>query len=252
MNNLDPDNPEPLYRQLSSHLINQIKAGEHKPGDKLPSIRELSKMYQVSDITVRSAMEVLRQEEYVYSVQGQGYFLAQRVIRKLMPTTEGFSENVEKEGLTPSSIVLIAEIERAGSELGRQFGISPDSEIVVLERVRLGDGTPLCVQISHLPHSMCPGLLEYDFSRQSLYRVLREEYKIRMGKSRYTIQAGLAGERELHHLNLKDPSAVLWVRHWAYTPSGKLFEYGKTAYRSDRYQIKSNINEYELIPESSS
>lgn len=252
MKKLDPSNPEPLYRQLSSQLINQIKSGEHKPGDKLPSIRELSKINQVSDITVRSALEILRQKEYIYSVQGKGNFLAKHVIRKLMPTTEGFSENVEKEGLTPSSIVLRAEIERAGSELGRQFGIAPDSELAVLERVRLGDGIPLCVQISYLPHSMCPGLLEFDFSRRSLYRVLREKYKIRMGKSRYTVQAGLAGERELHNLNLKEPSAVLWVRHWAYTPSGKLFEDGKNAYRSDRYQIISNINKYELIPESSS
>jgi len=174
------------------------------------------------------------------------------VIRKRMPTTEGFSEIIEKEGLKPSSIVLRAEMKRAGSELGRRFGIASDSEVVVLERVRLGNGVPFCVQVSYLPHVICPGILEYDFSRLSLYSVLREDYQIHMGKSQYTIQAGLAEERELHHLNLQAPVAVLWVQHWAYTPAGKLFEDGRTAYRSDRFQINSNINEYELIPESAS
>lgn len=247
---LKSDAPKPLYQQLATKLTNQIRSKEYKAGDKLPSIRELADMYQVSNITVRRAMDLLRQNQYIYSVQGKGYFVTQsQMIKKYMPTQEGFTESVQKEGLTPSSIVLRAELQQAGSQMGRKFGIGPDSEVVVLERVRLADGVPLCIQVIYLPHELCRGILEYDFSHRSLYQTLREKYHIHMGKSQYTIQAELAGERELHHLNLEPPAAILWVQHWSYTSSGQLFEDGKTAYRTDRFQIHSPINEYELIRE---
>jgi GntR family transcriptional regulator len=252
MKSLEPDTPEHLYQQLATRLASEIKAQRHRPGCKLPSIRELADLHGVSDITVRRALEELRQAEIVYSVQGKGYFVTERVISKTMPTVDGFSDSVEREGLTASSIVIRAELQAARSELTNRLGIDPHSEVVLLERVRLADGVPLCIQVSYLPHSLCPGVLEHDFSTLSLYRVLRQEYQIRMGKSRYTVQAALAEDRELHYLKLHAPAAVLWVTHWAYTPSGMLYEYGKTAYRADRYRVTSNLTECELIPDTGS
>jgi DNA-binding GntR family transcriptional regulator len=70
-----------------------------------------------------------------------------------------------------------------------------------------------------------------------------------MAKSKYSIQASLASSREIEHLNLESPAAILWVFHWAFAPTGQLFEYGESAYRADCFQINSSINEYEIISE---
>jgi len=247
---LNPTSSDPLYMQLARRLISQINTEELESGEKLPSIRELAKHYQVSNITVIRALDELRQHRYLYSVHGKGYFVSQhQIIQKYMPTQDGFSDMAEKEGLTPSSIVLRKEIQIAGEKLGVEFGIAPESELVILERVRLIDGFPLCVQVSYLPHELCYGILNYDFKDFSLYQVLREHYQVYMAKSHYTIQAGLAEERELIHLNLQSPAALLWVQHWAFNRSGRLFEYGITAYRADCFQINSPINEYEITNE---
>jgi DNA-binding GntR family transcriptional regulator len=45
------------------------------------------------------------------------------------------------------------------------------------------------------------------------------------------------------------PAAILWIQHWAFDSSGRLFEYGNSAYRADCFQIKSPINEYEITSE---
>lgn len=249
-NKLNPDSSLPLYRQLTKNLIEKIDSKEFKQGGKIPSIRELAKQYDVSNITVVRALEELRQHQYIYSIQGKGNFVSHhRIIQKYMPTQDGFSDMAEKEGYTPSSIVLRKKVQKAGPQIGEVLGISKEDEIVLLERVRLIDGFPLCVQVSYLPHELCLDILIYDFKRFSLYQILREKYRINMAKSQYTIQAGLAQQRELKHLQLHAPAAILLVRHWAFAATGRLFEFGETVYRADCFQINSPINEYEIISE---
>ncbi|MBN1267199.1 MAG: GntR family transcriptional regulator [Anaerolineales bacterium] len=240
------DAPEPLYSQLARELAEQMKAGVLNAGDKLPSIRDLELNYNVSSITVRKALEELRQADLVFSVPGKGSFVSKRLIRQVLPTSEGFTDMMEKNGVAASSIVHRADIQYAGDELGRMFGIRHDAEVVLLERVRMGDDTPFCFQQVFLPHVLCPGILDFDFRTSSLYNILEREYGLRMGKSRHVIQARLAEEGELLHLNLTPPSPVLQVEHWSYTASGQLFEDGKTTYRADLYQISSTMHEYEL------
>jgi DNA-binding GntR family transcriptional regulator len=250
MEKLDPNSHDPLYRQLARKLINQIKSDTYLAGQKIPSIRQLSQDYDVSTITVVRALDELRKHQYIYSVQGKGNFVAHhKIIRKYLPTQDGFTDMAEKVGLKPSSIVLRKEIQPAGSQMGKEFGMDPESEMVILERIRLLDGFPICIQVSYLPHELSYGILEYDFSAYSLYQVLREYFHIFMAKSQYNIQAGLAEERELKYLDLQMPAAILWIQHWAFDSSGRLFEYGNSAYRADCFQIKSPINEYEITSE---
>ena len=250
MKKLDPNSAMPLYRQLTKDLIDKIDSNAYQSGDKIPSIRRLAKQYQVSNITVIRALEELRQHRYIYSIQGKGYYIAgHQIIHKYMPTQDGFSDLAEKEDAVPSSTVLRKEIQQADPKLSEMLGVEEGEEIVLLERIRRMDGFPLCLQVSYLPHELCPDLLNYDFEHFSLYHVLRENYHLRMAKSQYTIQAGLAEAREIKHLNLDSPAAILWVRHWAFNVPGRLFEYGESAYRADCFQINSPVNDYEIISE---
>ena len=250
--NLDPDSSSPLYRQLTQKIVQKIESKVYKLGDKIPSIRKLANQYQISNITVIRALEELRQHQYIYSVPGKGYFVSHHhIIQKYMPSQDGFSDMAEKEGAIPSSTVLRKEIQPSTNQQGNLFGVDTDSEIVILERIRRIDGFPLCTQISYLPHELCHGIVNYDFSQYSLYHILREIYHLTMAKSKYTIQACLAESRTLEHLHLEAPAAVLCIQHWAFAPSGRLFEYGESVYRGDCFQINSPINEYEIISEIS-
>ena len=71
--------PEPLYRQLKSLLLHQIESGELRPGDMLPSLRQLCREYGVSLITVRRALQELVSEGRLQSQQGIGTFVTDRV-----------------------------------------------------------------------------------------------------------------------------------------------------------------------------
>ena len=70
--------PTPLYLQLKTILQRQIDSGELRPGDMLPSLRQLCQQYEVSSITVRRALQELVNEGRLQSQQGIGTFVTAR------------------------------------------------------------------------------------------------------------------------------------------------------------------------------
>ena len=66
------------YQEISDHLIEQIKSGQLKKGDKLPSIRLLSKSYHCSKDTVQKALLDLSYQMYIYAVPKSGYYVLEQ------------------------------------------------------------------------------------------------------------------------------------------------------------------------------
>ena len=75
---IDPDDREPVYRQLAEILRAQIESGEIPPRRALPSKRLLVQRFGVSTRTVDSAMAVLRAEGLIASEAGKGLFVTDR------------------------------------------------------------------------------------------------------------------------------------------------------------------------------
>ena len=75
---IDPDDREPVYRQLAEILRGQILSGEIPPRRALPSKRLLVQRYEVSTRTIDSAMAVLRSEGLIATEAGKGLFVTDR------------------------------------------------------------------------------------------------------------------------------------------------------------------------------
>jgi len=59
---MDKEYPVPLYYRIYADLKEKIAEGVFKPGDRIPSEKELCKIYGVSRLTIRRALEELRRE----------------------------------------------------------------------------------------------------------------------------------------------------------------------------------------------
>lgn len=70
----------PLYERIAQDIANQIDSGLVKPGDKLPSERELCDRYQVSQITVRRALRELRYAGRLISRHGMGWYVIEKPV----------------------------------------------------------------------------------------------------------------------------------------------------------------------------
>ncbi|MBB6670774.1 GntR family transcriptional regulator [Cohnella nanjingensis] len=61
-----------LYLTLKDEIVKQILNGTYKSGDVLPTEQALCQTYELSRVTVRKALEEMKKEGLVTSVQGQG------------------------------------------------------------------------------------------------------------------------------------------------------------------------------------
>jgi len=87
-NRLDSSNHMPLYKQVKSLLIDNIKQGFWEIGDKISSERKLAQQYDVSRVTINKALAELIAEKWLYAERGRGTFVAnwerKRSDRKVM------------------------------------------------------------------------------------------------------------------------------------------------------------------------
>lgn len=86
--NLNMFSNTPICRQLAEELVAAIEAGRLRNGDKLPSIRELSKQLQISTITVREALDKLAERGLIESRHGSGNF-----VRTVCDTTAAIEQD---------------------------------------------------------------------------------------------------------------------------------------------------------------
>jgi len=79
------DNERPIYVQLVEQLRFKIISGELKPGDRLPSVRELALITRVNPNTMQKALAELEDEGLVYTERTNGKFVTtnQKLIEKI-------------------------------------------------------------------------------------------------------------------------------------------------------------------------
>jgi DNA-binding transcriptional MocR family regulator len=71
-------NEKMLYERIVEHLLQEMKDGKRRPGDKLPSIREGAEAFGCSKNTVIRAYGELEQRHRIYAVPQSGYYVAHR------------------------------------------------------------------------------------------------------------------------------------------------------------------------------
>ena len=70
------NDPRPAYLQVADDLRASISGGTFKPGERLPSGRDLARRYGVAPMTISHALDVLRGEQLVEAYPGRGVFVA--------------------------------------------------------------------------------------------------------------------------------------------------------------------------------
>ena len=68
----------PIYEQIMDGLRRMVVSAVLKPGDKLPSVRELAAQLAINPNTIQRAYRELEAEGYICSIPGKGSFAAER------------------------------------------------------------------------------------------------------------------------------------------------------------------------------
>lgn len=232
------DSPVPLYVQIKDYLRLNIQNGVFDVNERIPSERQLAEQFGVNRLTVSKALSELTQEGLIYSRVGKGTYVSPPKIDQTLQSLTSFTEDMNNRGKRASARVLYAQVDPANQEIARALSILPGAEIVALHRVRMADALPVALERSHIIYALCPGILEkHDFCQESLYRVLREEYNLRLTHAHQTIEAVIAGEVEQDVLEAEPGTPVLSVTRVTFNENDQPIEYVRSSYRGDRYKF---------------
>ncbi|MBE6483283.1 MAG: GntR family transcriptional regulator, partial [Actinomycetaceae bacterium] len=179
---IDTASALPYYHQLKTILRARIAREGLVAGDRLWSDNEVSQSYGVSRSVVRQALAELENEGVLERIKGKGTFLArERRDHGLAQSLQGLYAHAQKAGITLESEVLRQEIAAAGEAVADALHLPIHTPVVVLERVRRAEGEPWARTTTWLPAELFPGIEKRDFRRDSLYRILSDDYGITMG-----------------------------------------------------------------------
>ncbi len=107
----------PIYRQLKERVVAMMLDGVLKPGDALPSVRQVAADYQLNPITVSRAYQELADEALVEKRRGLGMFVTEEASKKLLASErERFLleewplvlERIMRLGLSPQELLQTA------------------------------------------------------------------------------------------------------------------------------------------------
>lgn len=237
MAQLDRQSFEPLYHQVAEIVRAAIESGELPVGTRVPSERELMQQYEISRNTARRALDTLAREGLIYFVQGRGTFVAPSKMRHGLARLSGFTEDMIRAGLKPSSRLLKMQLIAPPPKVARCLQLRPDQQVICIERLRLADNQPMALNTSYVPYHLCPQLLQEDLEKDSLFRLLEEKYGLRLWRSEQVLRPAVATEYEAELLGVALYTPLLLAEGTTYLKEDIPIEYMTLLYRGDRYEF---------------
>lgn len=235
------DSSQALFSQLEELLREGIEDGTWLPGEPIPSERELSKIHELSRMTVRRAIDRLVATGLLYRVDGKGTFVNEPKVSFQALTLAGLREQTLKLGFSPSTKLLGIDRGLASEKVAEVLNIKADTPVFLIERLVYANNVPLALLRSHIPVALCPTLSQQDLSNISLYALLKQEYGISIQKASETLETTLASTRESLLMGVAPGSPMFLLRITTYDPQARPIEHVKVILRGDRVQLSLNL-----------
>ncbi len=231
----ETESDAPAYRRIQYALQKRIEAGELRPGDAVPSERELARNYEVSLMTARHALAELEHDGLVDRRRGAGTFVALPKIH--FNRLASFTEQMASRGLPVRSRILAAGIVEDEQEAAARLALPAHSRLVKIERLRQSGEQPFAVECCYLPAEEFAGLLSVPLERRSLFATLERDYGIDLQYADEEVDATPASARMAELLSIHAGAPVLRIRQALFSTAGKATVYVIGIYRCDRHTL---------------
>jgi GntR family transcriptional regulator len=209
----------PLYLQLKSLLEAALERGEWRPGEAIPSELELAARFDVSQGTMRKAIDALAAANLVVRRQGKGTFVATHTEERT--SNFRFLRIRRNDGRDEHPVSRLVDIRRAkaGAEAARALDLRAGDAVVVVRRVLEYSGVPTVLDDITLPASLFRGLTRarYEAYRGSMYGFFETEFGVRMLKARERLRAIAADGTSAAILGVAEGTPLLAVDRITFT-----------------------------------
>jgi GntR family transcriptional regulator len=233
----------PLYQQIKALISQSLQAGEWKSGNAIPSETELAARFQVSQGTVRKAIDELATENLLVRRQGKGTFVATHAeerfqfrFLKLQPDRG----NHQSQGPAQRTILACKRL-RASAEVARALALRTGEPVIEVRRTLAFGGVPTILEELWLPGDRFKGLSAERLaaSQGPMYAMFEAEFGISMVRADERLRAVLPDEQQAQWLQVSTNTPLLSVERVAFTYNDLPMELRRGLYRTDMHHYRN-------------
>jgi|WetSurMetagenome_2_1015567.scaffolds.fasta_scaffold92899_2 GntR family transcriptional regulator len=227
----------PKYMIIFNSIITRIKNNELTPGSKVPSENEIIKEYDVSNTTARKVLQEIENEGWAVKIRGKGTFVKDFIVGRSVAKILSFTKNMIEQGLSPSTIILDAEIiDKDWSIIvsGKEYSIP--GPIFKLRRLRLANDIPMMNETRFISLKCCPEIWKHDL-QGSLYKIYSEKYSRHITKIEQDLSAIILDEYSKEKFGLKKEMVGIKVEGVTFCENELILEAEESIYRGDKYKF---------------
>jgi GntR family transcriptional regulator len=211
----------PLYLQVKELLIQRVLSGDWKPGEVLPSETKLAAEYQVSQGTVRKAIEEMAADRLVVRYQGKGTYVAARGFNSSL---HFFSMVTADDRIAAAGTPLQFDWSEcpANEREQRELHLARDELVYRIYRVRPVDDRPVLIERIGVPSARFPGLPESmrNSARMNAYLIMEKDYNTLVVRADEWLDAVTASEDDAAQLGIAEGTALLRIHRISYALDG--------------------------------
>jgi len=232
----------PLYRQIKDFLIRSLEEGEWRPGDAIPSEGELALRFNVSQGTVRKAIDEMAAENLLVRRQGKGTFVASHDDPR---SFYRFLRLVPNDGVPIPSVSepFYCEKIAATVEVAAALGLRPGEPVIEVKRLLHFGEEPVVFDEIYLVSELFEGLTleKLRDGERSLYSLFENDFGVRMIHAEERLRAIGAEAEVANLLGVAEGQPLLLVERTAYTYGNKPVEWRRGQYCTRHHYYRNDL-----------
>jgi len=201
------------YQEIAEEL--RTRFGDAPVGSVLPSESEMSAEFGASRVTIRRALELVRDDGLIAARQGFGWYVAGDPVRQSLETLGTIESQIEGVGKLSERKVEEFAFEDAPERVRRILGVD---QVLRVKRVNLADGEPFAVVTVWCPADLGATLSRRDVERRPFYELLDVELR----GATQTIGADIAARDDAQLLGVPVGAPLLRCQRTTTDHSGRI------------------------------
>lgn len=233
---------QPLYRSVAEQIERKIFMGDYDANEPLPSEPQLEKQFQVSRITVRQAISLLKQRGLIKTHSGKGTVIRKEVVERESLGVRGFINDLiyysARTEYTPIDTTLVKPDKHVGSALG----VPSDGYVVRMTGVRrLNSAPPFVAEEFYCTEKIAQGIENKNLYPNSVFRIVEEQHSIKITEVRQEMYSSKADSFSQKHLDIPHNHCVLNAIRYYRSHSGDIIIVTRSRYDTSSFRYVTTL-----------
>lgn len=227
----------PAYYRIRETIKSWIYNEEYKPGDKIPSEKDLVEIFKVNRLTIRHAISQLVETRFLEIRKGEGTFVPKNGnrINRLRLEGKGYLDDLRLMDKFKSKLTRVTTV-RASNIVREKLALKGNDEVVQVKRVRVMKRKIPWYTLNYLPMDVGRGVIERqeELSRKPLGEVMEEDLGFKFVEAFQVIRASLADSETGRFLSIPAGSPVLVIERILFGKNKKPLDWVQSFYSADK------------------